>query len=994
MMTFPVQVHHIATNRSRCALLYGLVAVAVAVTAYGTPARITVTSTKPVCSGRLSDGVLIHTNRNYTFTNVPKALHGLDYVLHEHRNPGALSIHVEVGGTLYVCLWEGASLEKLSLAAADWQKAFTLSVGNVNTDPWHVYSGTVAKGQDLALPPLDRWGTVVFAGGITGPEQVVDVLPASPHSLRSEFNLLAKHIQRHQKRTPELKAKLHHEAFRPDALIHDSDRTPVDLVLRRTRALLSYLASADVPPDLAGEGHDLQALTDANKPDLDDNAQRTLFARCCELRRRVAFKNPLLDFDRILFLKHDKQGRGPRHMVDQYAGFNARRAGGVCVLENAFGDAPTVRDLLANTTVANGRLKGEQLSDNGGFISLDLDYDASRILFAWTEAEFQVPSDASYENQNWRKQDVKRLSFAAHYHYRPSSTYHVFMVNADGTNLRQLTDGMYNDFDPCFLPNGRIAFISERAGGNLRCGRRPLPNATLHAMMDDGSDIIQLSYHDTNEWHPSVDNDGMIVYTRWDYVDRDSDIAHHIWHCFPDGRDPRSFHGNYPDVRESRPWMEMAIRAIPNSRRYVATSTPHHGQNYGSLVMIDVRVPDDRAMSQLKRITPETHLPESEKEPGVPHPLHKGRHTPRSELYGTAWPLSEDFYLCVYGPDQRNYGIYLLDSFGNEECLYFDQSISCLDPIPFKLRPRPPAIPIATTQAEAEQKRVASHDSQGTGKLVILDVYESEFPWPKDTELKELRIINLFPKSNSFASEPYVGTAAQSLARGILGTVPIQPDGSVCCEVPTGVGIYFQVLDAKGQAVQTMRSTTYLHTGETLTCVGCHEPKHRVQPHRKRPMPMALRQAPAKLRREAPGSYPLTFPRLVQPVLDRHCVTCHQESPKAPDLDGKTFRKYGWSSAFANLRRYAWGKAGGNGSIGRNQGSYSVPGQVGAKASRLLRILETGHHDLQLPPEDLRRITLWLDTNSVFYGAYKNTEAQQVGQVIPPKWGYLPEWQR
>ena len=93
---------------------------------------------------------------------------------------------------------------------------------------------------------------------------------------------------------------------------------------------------------------------------------------------------------------------------------------------------------------------------------------------------------------------------------------------------------------------------------------------TLYSMQPDGSDIICLSYHETHEWHPSVTNDGMLVYTRWDYVDRDTNIAHHIWTCYPDGRDPRSFHGNYPARRESRPWMEMSIRAIPGSHKFVA----------------------------------------------------------------------------------------------------------------------------------------------------------------------------------------------------------------------------------------------------------------------------------------------------------------------------------------------------------------------------------------------------------------------------------------
>ncbi len=173
----------------------------------------------------------------------------------------------------------------------------------------------------------------------------------------------------------------------------------------------------------------------------------------------------------------------------------------------------------------------------------------------------------------------------------------------------QLTDGKADDFDPCFLPNGRVAFISLRRGGYLRCGRH-CPVYAMFSMCADGTDIIPLSYHETHEWHPSVANNGMIVYTRWDYVDRDTNIAHHIWLSYPDGRDPRSFHGNYPVVRNNRPWMEMSIRAIPDSHRYVAVTGSHHGNAFGSLVVIDQRPEDDNAMSQVKRLTPESPFAE------------------------------------------------------------------------------------------------------------------------------------------------------------------------------------------------------------------------------------------------------------------------------------------------------------------------------------------------------------------------------------------------
>ena len=191
-----------------------------------------------------------------------------------------------------------------------------------------------------------------------------------------------------------------------------------------------------------------------------------------------------------------------------------------------------------------------------------------------------------------------------------------------------------------------------------------------------------------------------------------------MWTCYPDGRDPRSRHGNYPRSRESRPWLELSIRAIPESHKYVAVAAPHHGQSYGSLVLIDQKTPDDHSMSQIKRITPEVHFPESEKSPAVSNKDGKGRHKPKGEVYGSPWPLSEDFYLCVYDSGQKNYGIYLVDSFGNRELLYRDQDIPCLDPIPLKSRPRPPILPSQTSQAKRgkseeskrqEADRVARH---------------------------------------------------------------------------------------------------------------------------------------------------------------------------------------------------------------------------------------------------------------------------------------------
>jgi hypothetical protein len=767
----------------------------------------------------------------------------------------------------------------------------------------------------------------------------------------------------------------------PAALLTAGDRDPLDVVLRRSEALLAHLAGQPDAPDLAAERNQLTALA-AKSATVDitlKNERYALYEQACHLRRAIAFRNPLLDFERILFLTKHRPMRGDPHMVDQYYGFNARPGGGIQILENPFSDHQESRDLLAGRTISNGRLAGRAL-DGGAFNTLELDYDGKEILFAWSECG-PVPADADWSNQPWSAERAAQNK-KPFYYWHPQTTFHVFKTSLDGKEVTQLTDGPWNEFDPCFLPNGRIAFVSERRGGYLRCGgNRPNPNYTLHAMMRNGSDIIPLSFHETNEWNPSINHNGMIAYTRWDYVDRDNDTAHHLWLCHPDGRDPRSYHANYPVVRESRPWMELSIRSIPGSRRYVAVAAPHHGYNYGSLVLIDQSSDDDNAMSQTTRLTPEVHFPESESAPGSPLP--KGTHRPNGEVYGSPWPLSEKFHLCVYDSDKRQYGIYLIDCFGNKELLWRDPAIACLDPIPLRPRSRPQIIPSATCQAKVDQ--LPNGDKSGT--IAIQNVYASDFKWPEGTRIEAIRVVQLFPKSTFHMNEPMVGAGVESLTRGVVGTAPVAADGSAHFKVPTGVPIYFQALDGDGLAVQSMRSATYVHPGERLSCVGCHEPKQQAPSHSSG-APLALRKAPAILQPESPDASPISFPRLVQPVIEKHCTSCHSEPDSikvgAPNLSGKLTGPNGWSAAFTALKPYAWAHNGGNGIISK-EGARSEAGKIGARASRLLPYLNPAHYKVRLNPEEMRRITLWLDCNSNFYGAYHDLQAQGEGLNIAPE---------
>ena len=764
----------------------------------------------------------------------------------------------------------------------------------------------------------------------------------------------------------------------PAALIAPGDRDPLDVVLRRSRVLLEFLRQRAGAAGFADESTALDRMAaEADGINVTDKPARyACYERACRLRRGIAFRNPLLDFNRLLFLTKQPPQRGDHHMVDQYYGFNARPGGSIHVLEGPFGDSPQARDLMAGVTIAGERLAGRALS-GGVFNTLDLDFDGETLAFAWCECG-EVPADADWSGQPWPKQRATEWK-KPFYFWAPATCYHVFRFRLGETQAAQLTDGPWQDFDPCFLPNGRIAFVSERRGGFLRCGgNRPNPAYTLHAMMRDGTDIIPLSYHETNEWNPSVTHDGLIAYTRWDYVDRDNDIAHHLWLCFPDGRDPRSFHGNYPLVRESRPWMEMSIRAVPGSSRYVAVAAPHHGYNFGSLVLIDQSHGDDGAMGQLRRLTPEAHFPESESAPGIPH--SQGTHQPDGEAYATPWPLSEEFHLCSYDSSHRQHGIYLIDSFGNRELVWREPGIACLDPMPLRPRLRPPALPPGTRQATAD--RTADDPAQAT--VAIANIYDSDFAWPAATRITSVRVIQLFPKSTYHMDEPMVGAGIEALVRGVVGTAPVEADGSAHFDAPAGVPLYFQAVDEHGRAVQSMRSDTYLHRGERLTCVGCHEPKDR-GPTNRAAMPLAWQRAPSPLVPPPDGAYPVSFPRLVQPVLDRRCVQCHEETRDkgAKSLAGKITGPHGWTGSFVNLRPYAWAWNGGNGTCAK-EGPRSPVGRIGARASRLLGILERPHYGLELDPAELQRIVIWLDTNSNFYGDYLNLEAQATGEKVMP----------
>ena len=813
------------------------------------------------------------------------------------------------------------------------------------------------------------------------------------------------------------------QCFNAEALIHPGDRDPPDVLLRRSKALAADVAAERAKSgvaDAAGfaDGATFSSLSSqldalaakASSVDPSDGDARFLiFSKVMRLRRRIAFANPLVrNIRRLLFIGREVEppneyNWGP-HICDQFFGFHAKakgaaRGNGLYVVDEPFaeGRRAVARSILFNKKVEKGPLKGNCIVQRNGwdaesdyaFLSPDVSWDGNEVVFSATKGENRI--------REWDDATV----------------FHIFRCRADGSGLVQLTSGPVNDLFPCWLPNGRIVFCSERRGGYGRCHQREVPTFTLHTMFPDGSDITCISPHETNEFEPSVDNDGRIVYMRWDYVDRGFNQAHHAWTAYPDGRDPRELQGN----TRTNEWIgchaQESIRAVPGSRMYVATACSHHSLIRGSLVLIDPSVHDDGGMSQIRRLTPDQLFPESE----TTHGMSK-----YSGAYATDWPLSEKYHICVYDGDancqypdsptdplRRKYDVTLLDAFGNKICIYSHPTISCFDPMPLQARPIPPVIPHRTLTgrpADADGRRpdpIPQADLPKTAVIQLMNVYNSRYPFPKDAaapgSIKALRVWEVLPKTMPYVGIPRLGACDQTPGRQCLGTVPVEEDGSAAFEAPVGVPLFFQALDADGCAVQTMRSDTYVAPGETLTCNGCHESREERMREVTGPTPAALRRAPSRIVPEPDGSKPYNYPRLVQGVLDAKCISCHGANRKEgmPDLrrGEPNANPFGFYTSFTEfvsrslVKFYTnvysgpkWNKA------GRQRDpfvqAYSVPGENGALASRLYRTLKAGHHGVKLTDEEMRRLVVFMDAGGAYIAHDFDAEAQKAGKIVEP----------
>lgn len=716
---------------------------------------------------------------------------------------------------------------------------------------------------------------------------------------------------------------------------------PVEDVVARGRRLAADLRAAGV--DVRRELAVLDSVGAAAPRATSPAQRRSLYLRARWAIRQMAFRNPLLNFDRLVFVKRVPGSFS--HMSDQHYGWWSRPGGGVFVLEGLRSGNPTARCLTARLP-------------QGSCTGPDLSYDGRKILFAYCR---YYPHVAGLPN----KVDKEKLP--------EDAFYHIYEVNVDGTGLRQLTRGRYDDFDPRYLPNGDIVFLSTRRGQFVQCSQataeatvratlpdsyvrcggdawRPVAVYTLHVMDARGERIRPISPFENFEWTPSVASDGRILYARWDYVDRDNMPYMSLWATNPDGTNPQAVYGNFTH----RPHCIFEARSVPGSRKILFTASGHHSITGGSLVLLD---PDRGAdgPEPLTRLTPEVCFPEIE---GWP-----------SSYYASPYPLSERYYLTAWSPVGLNsqgglnppnaLGLYLYDAFGNLELIYRDPEITSMYPIPLRARPKPPAI--ATSVAWQGRQE---------GRFLLLNVYQG-LRGVATGSVKRLRIVGVPAKTQPNMNSPVMGLTQDDPGKFIVGTVPVEADGSAYFRVPSGVGVFFQALDAKGRAVRTMRTLTYVQPGQTLSCVGCHEPRNSTPGNA---YPVAASRQPSPITIGPDGSWPLRFDRLVQPVLDRRCVSCHQPGAAGARVDLTPPNAYASLVAYGNpsLRDYV---------LTRYRQGNSPANDGAALTSPLLRLLESGHAGVRLDEDDVERLVSWMDTYGQVRGSFSDDQEARLVQL-------------
>ena len=561
---------------------------------------------------------------------------------------------------------------------------------------------------------------------------------------------------------------------------------------------------------------------------------------------------------------------------------------------------------LSKLNLDSGQVTSLLEDEKGAFRDPQVHYDADKILFS----------------------------------YRPGGTkhYHLHEINVDGSGLRQLTDGEYDDLEPSYLPDGDIVFVSSRCKRWVQCWLTKV--AVMHRCGPDGQDIRPISAnleHDNTPWPLP---DGRLIYQRWEYVDRSQVDYHHLWTSNPDGTGQMIYFGNmHPGT------VMIDAKPIPGTKKVVAGFSPGHGRrdHDGVVTVVDPSGgPDDKVFATA---------------------------VSKSSDYRDPWAFSEGSFLAAQA--RR---IVLMDKLGRTQTLYnlpdedVKAGLQCHEPRPVMVRPRERVIPSRTRL------------SQSTGRLVLADVYKGRnMQGVGRGDIKKLMVIETLPKPINFTGgmDPLTYGGSFTLER-VLGTVPVEEDGSAYLEVPAMRAVFLVALDENDMAVKRMQSFLSVQPGETTGCVGCHE--QRTQSFLPNQNLMAMDRAPSKIEPVADCPDVLDFPRDVQPILDKLCVGCHgyeetkQGGPYAGNVVLTGDRGPMFSHAYFTMTVRQLFTDGRDKAVS----NYS-PRTIGSGASRILKMLDGAHYDVHATDHEKKVLRLWTEVGAPYPGTYAALGCGSIG---------------
>jgi hypothetical protein len=632
----------------------------------------------------------------------------------------------------------------------------------------------------------------------------------------------------------------------------------------------------------------------------------------------------------------------------------------------------------------------------GVFRRFDISFDAKKIVF-----DFKKGKDEGYR--------IYEAEIA---------TGKVRQVTVPPSNEAELVKTYYNlyhhgtdDMDPAYLPDGGIVFTSTRSQlGTLCDGEDRFTSPNLHRIEIDGTKLQQLSVNATSEFTPTVLPDGRVLYSRWEYVDKASAAIKCQWAMYPNGAGSSEIYKN--DI--NLPPSTTQGRIIPGTlNRYLFLGTPHYEwPQLGTIFKIDMSK-DIRTRAPMSLFTPELDATD--------HTVITWKAGFNGNLYRDPYPLNDTQALAAFKPGsisdrfaKAGYGLYVVQTgtaSSTQYQFYRDSAISCWQPMPVKVRPRPP---VASINLDAELA------AKNQAIVSVQDVYFGMENVPRGA-VKYLRVMEQLPRpwtARHFWGGDGLGLMHAAISRNShlaaqvrWGVVPVESDGSAQFTVPANRAIFFAALDKDYRLIQQERTFVNYKPGERRACIGCHETPKDVPPVSA--FPIAFQRAPSEpgpQNGETTGPKVLDYVDYVQPVWDKNCVSCHGPTKKSGNLDlsgtpttlfntsyEQLMDRRGWllghfidedprNPPETSMYLPAYSLYGNQAVLLKMLGvPVTLSGQWASQEEKA-KALATTHAAIKLTASELQNVSEWLDTNLQYYGHYwgrRNIKYQSHGNFRP-----------